>query len=175
MCLPGTRQDRQREIIEWLMTPSDENVIWLHGGAGLGKSTLATTIAEYFRGLQRRGAFLFFDRNSPIESSPSRVICTLAYQLAEYDEGVRSAVSAAIERNPQLATAPLITQFKSLLCEPLSASSTRVTGPIVIVIDALDECGDTNSRRLLLDLLSSPDFAKLPSQFRFLITSRPER
>ncbi|KZP15975.1 hypothetical protein FIBSPDRAFT_832257 [Athelia psychrophila] len=176
MCLPGTRQDRQKEIIEWLMSPSEQNqnVMWLHGGAGLGKSTLATTIAEYFRGLQRRGAFLFFDRNTPIESSPSRVICTLAYQLAEHDEGVRSAVSAAIERDPQLATAPLITQFKSLLCEPLSAASTRVAGPIIIVIDALDECGDTKSRRLLLNLLSSPDFAKLPSQFRFLITSRSE-
>ncbi|KZP10825.1 hypothetical protein FIBSPDRAFT_989169, partial [Athelia psychrophila] len=176
MCLPGTRQDRQKEIIEWLMTPSDQNqnVMWLHGGAGLGKSTLATTITEYFRGLQRRGAFLFFDRNSPIESSPSRFICTLVYQLAEHDEGVRSAVSAAMERDPQLATAPLVAQFRSLLCEPLSAASTRVSGPIIIVIDALDECGDANSRQLLLDLLSSPDFAKLPSQFRFLITSRPE-
>ncbi|KZP22874.1 hypothetical protein FIBSPDRAFT_952452 [Athelia psychrophila] len=174
VCLPGTGQDRQKEIIEWLMTPSDQNVLWLHGVAGLGKSTLATTIAEYFRGLQRRGAFLFFDRNSPIESSPSRVICMLAYQLAEHDEVVRSGVAAAIERDPQLATAPLITQFKSLLCEPLSAASTLLSGPVVVVIDALDECGDANSRQLLLDLLSSLDFAELPSQFRFIITSRPK-
>ncbi|KZP16034.1 hypothetical protein FIBSPDRAFT_934893 [Athelia psychrophila] len=102
MCLPGTMQDRQNEIIDWLMNPSDQNqnVMWLRGAAGLGKSTLATTIAEHFRGLQRRGAFLFFDRNSPVESSPSRIICTLAYQLAEHDEGVRSAVSAAIKRDP---------------------------------------------------------------------------
>ncbi|KZP22859.1 hypothetical protein FIBSPDRAFT_952434 [Athelia psychrophila] len=152
VCLPGTRQDRQKEIIEWLMSPSDQNVLWLHGAAGLGKSTLA----NYRR------------------SSPSRVICTLAYQLAEHDEVVRSAVAAAIERDPQLATAPLITQFKSLLCEPLSAASSRISGPIVIVIDALDECGDANSRQLLLDLSSSPDFAELPSQFRFIITSEPE-
>ncbi|KZP16029.1 hypothetical protein FIBSPDRAFT_934889, partial [Athelia psychrophila] len=176
MCLPGTTQDRQNEIIDWLMNPSDrnQNVLWLRGAAGLGKSTLATTIAEHFRGLQRRGAFLFFDRNSPIESSPSRVISTLAHQLAEHDESVRSAVSAAIERDPQLATTPLITQFKLLLCAPLSAASIRIAGPIIIVIDALDECGDANSRRLLLRLLSSPDFATLPSQFRFLITSRSE-
>ncbi|KZP24201.1 WD40 repeat-like protein [Athelia psychrophila] len=174
MCLPGTKQDRQKETIEWLMTPSDQNVMWLYGAAGVGKSTLATTIAEYFRGLHRRGAYLFFDRNSPTESSPSRVIGTLVYQLAEHDEGVRSAVSAAIERDPQLATAPLVTQFKSLLCETLSTASTRIAGPIVIVIDALDECGDANSRQQLLDLLSSPDFAKLPAQFRFIVTSRPE-
>ncbi|KZP24269.1 hypothetical protein FIBSPDRAFT_427282, partial [Athelia psychrophila] len=176
MCLPGTMQDRQNEIIDWLMNPSDQNqnVLWLRGAAGLGKSTLATTIAEHFRGLRRRGAFIFFDRNSPIESSPSRVISTLAHQLAEHDEGVRSAVSAAIEQDPQLATTPLITQFKLLLCAPLSAASICISGPIIIVIDALDECGDANSRRLLLRLLSSPDFATLPSQFRFLITSRSE-
>ncbi|KZP10778.1 hypothetical protein FIBSPDRAFT_200153 [Athelia psychrophila] len=47
MCLPGAMQDRQKEIIEWLMSPSEQNqnVMWLHGGAGFGKSTLATTIA----------------------------------------------------------------------------------------------------------------------------------
>ncbi|KZP24326.1 hypothetical protein FIBSPDRAFT_1012222, partial [Athelia psychrophila] len=178
MCLPGTMQDRQKEIIEWLMNPSDQkqNVLWLHGAAGLGKSTLAATIAEYFRGFQRRGAFLLFDRNTPIESDPTRVISTLAYQLADHNEGVRSAVSTAI-KDMQLATPlpHLSVQFTSLLCEPLAAACTGVTGPIVIVIDALDECGDHNSRGNLLKLLSSPEFAKLPSQFRFLITSRPER
>ncbi|KZP10770.1 hypothetical protein FIBSPDRAFT_200091 [Athelia psychrophila] len=178
MCLPGTMQDRQKEIIEWLMNPSDQNqnVLWLHGAAGLGKSTLAATIAEYFRGFQRRGAFLLFDRNTPIESDPTRVISTLAYQLADHNEGVRSAVSTAI-KDMQLATPlpHLSVQFTSLLCEPLAAACTGVTGPIVIVIDALDECGDHTSRGNLLKLLSSPQFAKLPSQFRFLITSRPER
>ncbi|KZP16008.1 hypothetical protein FIBSPDRAFT_976664, partial [Athelia psychrophila] len=175
-CLPGTMQDRQTEIIDWLMTPSDQNqnVLWLRGAAGMGKSTLATTIAEHFGVNQRQGAFLFFDRNSKVESSPSRVICTLAYQLAEHDEAVRSAVSDAIKRDSRLARAILPTQFTSLLCEPLHAASTHIAGPIIIVIDALDECGDSKSRKELLNLLSSPDFAELPSQFRFLITSRSE-
>ncbi|KZP24297.1 hypothetical protein FIBSPDRAFT_822423 [Athelia psychrophila] len=176
MCLPGTMQDRQNEIIDWLMNPSDQNqnVLWLRGAAGLGKSTLATTVAEHFAVHQRQGAFLFFDRNEPIESSPSRVISTLAHQLAEHNEAVRTAVSDAIKQDSRLARAPLSTQFTSLLCEPLHAASTHIAGPIIIVIDALDECGDTKSRQLLLNLLSSPDFAKLPSQFRFLITSRSE-
>lgn len=173
-CLPGTRQDMQKNIIDWLMTPSNQNIMWLHGGAGLGKSTLTTTIAEYFRRLQRRGAFIFFDRNTPLESHPSRVICTLAYQLAQHDEGVRSAIATAIEQDPQLVTAPFSTQLISLICEPLSTASTHVVGPIVIIFDALDECGDPSSRRQILDLLSSQDFAKLPSQFRFLVTGRPE-
>ncbi|KAF7978475.1 hypothetical protein HWV62_45603 [Athelia sp. TMB] len=174
VCLPGTRQDLLKTILDWFMTPSNENILWLHGAAGLGKSTLATTIAEYFRGLQRRGAFLFFDRNSPIESAPSRVISTLAYQIAVHNGSVRAAISAAIDRDPQVVSAPLGTQFVSLLAEPLAAASPQIEGPIIIILDALDECGDVSSRRTLLNLLSSPEFSNLPRQFRFLITSRPE-
>ncbi|KAF7974220.1 hypothetical protein HWV62_13201 [Athelia sp. TMB] len=174
MCLPGTRQDLLKTILEWLTTPSEENILWLHGAAGLGKSTLATTIAEYFRGLHRRGAFLFFDRNSPIESDPSRVISTLAYQLAKHNDDVGAAISDAIKGDSALASAPLASQFISLLSEPLSAASAQISGPVIIVLDALDECGDASSRRTLLNILKSPEFAKLPRQFRFLITSRPD-
>ncbi|KZP34597.1 hypothetical protein FIBSPDRAFT_11673 [Athelia psychrophila] len=172
-CLPGTRQDLLKEIIDWLITPSEgKNVLWLHGAAGLGKSTLANSVAEYFRGLRRRGAFLFFDRNTPVESTPARVIRTLAYQLAQHNQAIKSAISSAIDRDPQLSSAPLSTQFTSLLLDPLFAASSEITGPVIIILDALDECGDAGSRRALLALFS--ELAKLPRQFRFLITSRPD-
>ncbi|KZP24088.1 hypothetical protein FIBSPDRAFT_429370 [Athelia psychrophila] len=172
-CLAGTREDLLKEIIDWLVTPSEEqNVLWLHGAAGLGKSTLANSIAEHFRGRRQQGAFLFFDRNAPLESNPARVIRTLAYQLAEHDQAIKTAISLAMEKDPQLTSAPLSTQFTSLLVDPLSAASHEITGPVIIVLDALDECGDPESRRALLSLLSH-ELAKFPRQFRFLITSRP--
>ncbi|KAF7975358.1 hypothetical protein HWV62_9675 [Athelia sp. TMB] len=52
-------------------------------------------------------------------------------------------------------------------------AAEHIEGPIIIVMDALDKCGDVSSRQKLLDLLSN-DFSKLPPQFRILITSRPE-
>ncbi|KAF7985609.1 hypothetical protein HWV62_3921 [Athelia sp. TMB] len=174
VCLPGTRADTQKDIIEWFATPSEKNVLWLHGAAGLGKSAVATTIAEYFRERHRRGAFLFFDRNTPIESDPSRVISTLAYQLAEHNEAIGATISAAIGEDRQPLSAPLASQFTSLLSQPLSKISAEISGPIIIILDALDECGNARSRQTLLNLFSSPEFAKLPGQFRFLITSRPE-
>ncbi|KAF7979625.1 hypothetical protein HWV62_41573 [Athelia sp. TMB] len=172
-CLPGTQQARLKEVIDWLMTPSDQNILWLHGAAGLGKSTIANTIAEHFGGLHRRGAFLLFDRNSPLESAPSRVITTLAFQLAQQNAAICSAVSAAIDQQPQLVSDPLGTQFKSLLVEPLCIAAKHIDGPIIIILDALDECGDAPSRRKLLDMLSQ-DFKQLPDNFRILITSRPD-
>ncbi|KAF7970641.1 hypothetical protein HWV62_23370 [Athelia sp. TMB] len=173
LCLPGTQQDRLEEVIDWLLTPSGQNVLWLHGAAGLGKSTIATTIAAYFGGLHRRGAFLFFDRNAPLESSPSRVITTLAFQLAQQNTAICSAVSAAIKQRPELLSDPLATQFQSLLVEPLAIAAKQIEGPIIVILDALDECGNTSSRRNLLEILSK-DFNKLPPLFRILITSRPE-
>ncbi|KZP04125.1 hypothetical protein FIBSPDRAFT_670168, partial [Athelia psychrophila] len=149
------------------------NVLWLHGAAGLGKSTLANSIAEHFRGRRQQGAFLFFDRNAPLDSTPARVIRTLAYQLAEHNQVIKSAISLAMEKDPQLTSAPLSTQFTSLLMNPLLAASQEITGPVIIVLDALDECGDAESRRSLLALLSH-ELAKFPAQFRFLVTSRPD-
>ncbi|KAF7970394.1 hypothetical protein HWV62_24266 [Athelia sp. TMB] len=174
MCPPGTRKDLLKIITEWLCTPTEENILWLHGAAGSGKSTLATTVAEYFRRLHRRGAFLFFDRTSPIESDPSRVISTLAYQLAKHNDDVSVAIIDAIKGDFELVSAPLASQFTSLLFEPLSKVSFQINGPIIIVLDALDECGDPSSRWTLLNILNSHEFASLPRQFRFFITSRPD-
>ncbi|KAF7966895.1 hypothetical protein HWV62_36625 [Athelia sp. TMB] len=173
LCLLGTQQSRLREIFDWILTPSDQNVLWLCGAAGVGKSTIATTVATYFGGLHRRGAFLFFDRNSPLESAPSRVIATLAFQLSEQNAAIRSAISTAIEKRPELVSDPLAIQFQSLLVEPLSAAAKKIEGPVIIILDALDECGNASSRQNLLELLSK-NLSKLPSQFRILITSRPE-
>jgi hypothetical protein len=44
---------------------------------------------------------------------------------------------------------------------------------MIIILDALDECGDAESRRTLLQVLSS-GLAKLPPDFRILVTSRKE-
>jgi hypothetical protein len=46
-------------------------------------------------------------------------------------------------------------------------------GPIVVVFDALDECGNQSRRKGLLPVLAEA-FAKLPSIIRILITSRSE-
>ena len=63
-CLHGTREDLLRSITEWATNLSGEQrLFWLHGVAGCGKTTLATTIANVFREQDRLGAFLFFDRD----------------------------------------------------------------------------------------------------------------
>ncbi|KAJ7107835.1 hypothetical protein C8R44DRAFT_986937 [Mycena epipterygia] len=174
-CLPGTRRKILDYITEWLSIPSNSgNVFWLSGVAGSGKSTISTTVSESFRGLERLGAFLFFDRNDRAHSHPDSVIRTLAYQLALSNPHIASAISAAIQRDPAIVSAPIRTQFKALLLDPLESVEASIQGPIVIILDALDECGDATSRGALLPILSV-ELPKLPHLFRFLITSRAEK
>ncbi|KAJ6627753.1 WD40-repeat-containing domain protein, partial [Mycena sp. CBHHK59/15] len=173
-CLPGTRQEILDSIIEWVMVPSNSaNVLWLSGVAGSGKSTISTTIAESFRALHRLGAFIFFNRNKRGEKDASAVIHTIVHQLAHFNFNphLQSAICNAIKNDPGVVNAPIRTQFKKLLLEPLASVQEHIQGPIVIILDALDEFGDRDSRADLVFLLSN-NFLELPSLFRFFITSR---
>ncbi|KAJ7449200.1 hypothetical protein FB451DRAFT_1287823 [Mycena latifolia] len=171
-CLPGTRQKIMDEIHEWVTIPSNSgNVLWLSGVAGTGKSTISTTISETFRAVQRLGAFLFFDRNDRVHSHPDGVIHTVAYSLALSNPHIGAAISNAIQRDHKIMNAPIRTQFKELLLEPLQSVEKHIHGAILVVLDALDECGDPHSRADLLEILAT-ELPKMPHFLRFVITSR---
>ncbi|EJC98388.1 WD40 repeat-like protein [Fomitiporia mediterranea MF3/22] len=169
-CLPGTRVEVMQQVVEWVLSDSDKNVFWLYGAAGSGKSTISTTIAEHFRDISRLGAHMFFEHG---KSDPSSVIRTLAYKLALFDSSVAKHVFEAIERDDDIAQATSATQFEKLLRSPLASSGDAMQGPIVIVLDALDECGTEKTRRGIMESFWK-GLPGLPKNFRFLITSRKE-
>ncbi|KAJ7911662.1 hypothetical protein B0H13DRAFT_2191460, partial [Mycena leptocephala] len=175
-CLPGTRKDILDDLINRLSTaPDGNNILWLHGVAGAGKSTISTTICERFRGLGLLGAFIFFDRNKPATRNARSVIHTIVHSVAKLNPQVHTALYETIEGDPQLLDAPIRTQFQRLLLDPLTAaySTGDMCGPILIILDALDECVERDSRTALVELLVD-EFRKLPSAFRIFITSRPD-
>ena len=177
MCLPGTRAEILNSLFDSLTDPQlppGHNVIWLRGPAGSGKSTILNSVALHFSELRRRGAFLFWDRNDPLNGDPLRVIRTLAFQLAHFNHIFGAKIAARIEESPLIVTFPLDMQFRNLLEEPLEELASALDpGPIVIVLDALDECGTAETRRGLLRTLSE-GFARLPGMYRLLIASRDE-
>jgi hypothetical protein len=125
-CLPNTRQVILKFVMDWLTTPSgSENVLWLHAMAGFGKSTISTTVAESFRELGRLGAFIFFNRNTT-DSDPAVVIRTLSYQLARFDQSIKSAVCDVIEDNPGITESAIRVQFSELILRPLHLSLQRI-------------------------------------------------
>jgi hypothetical protein len=167
-CQQGTRVSMLQEVTEWLLTESSQNILWLYGAAGSGKSTISRSIQDYMLSLSRLGAYICFERG---KSTPNNVIRTIAYQLASYDAHIAEAISTTLGDSDIKAT-PLPNQFNLLLARPLVASAEHLTGPIIIILDALDECGGPRSRKELLNVMAG--FTKLPYNFRFLITGRPE-
>jgi NACHT domain len=174
-CLPKTRLDVIKSITEWIADQSNnaQKVLWLYGLAGSGKSTLSTTIARIMRDLHRLGAFFFFNRDIP-ERNAATIIRSLAYQLALFDPGIGAEISRIVENNQNIAGMPLKFQFGQLLSAKALSSVEWSGGPIVLVIDALDECGSEADRKILLQALSE-GFAILPPFIRVILTSRQER
>jgi hypothetical protein len=173
-CLPGTRTDILRSITDWAHSTSvEKRLLWLKGLAGSGKSTLSTTIAHALQERGRLGAFVFFSRDVEERNQPANVIRTLAYQLASFSPVIRTAIAQAIDTTPRITQSALRFQFTKLLIEPLR-NLPATEGPVVIILDGLDECGSAEDRKALLSLLSAESI-HLPSVVRILITSRDER
>ncbi|KAH9950783.1 NACHT domain-containing protein [Amylocystis lapponica] len=178
VCLSNTRQEMIASILDKLLNMESDTakrVLWLHGPAGSGKSTLATTIANHFVKQHRRGAFVFFDRSRAEASRPKHVIRTIAYQLGLHDPFIQSALVKSVQEAGDIDTLGFNNQFFKLWVDPLCKAQEMHTrpGPIVVVIDALDECGTIEEHKLLLQLLSE-SIVKLPANYHFFITSRPE-
>ena len=173
-CLEGTRQQTLNGLIEWISDPRAPAVCFLLGGAGTGKSSIAHSIGDYFRPLRRLG-FFCFDRSFQQDRHPEVVFSTIAHDLANRNADFRRALAEILREQPELKESTDITaQWDSLILEPLRKFPPA--GPILVVIDAFDECSsdDRRSRYLLLKLItqSSDSF---PPNFRILITSRPDR
>jgi energy-coupling factor transporter ATP-binding protein EcfA2 len=119
-CLSGTRKDTLKVIVEWVNNQaSEQNILWLHGLAGSGKSTLSTTIASIFRSSSQLGAFIFFNRDVTERSDPTSIIRTLAYQLGSSSANIGGAICAVVERNSNILISPLAYQFDKLILDPL--------------------------------------------------------
>ncbi|TDL22067.1 hypothetical protein BD410DRAFT_866151 [Rickenella mellea] len=176
LCLPKTRLAVTKFVTEWVTNASGENtnVLWLWGVAGSGKSTLSTSIAAFFADINRLGAFVFFSRDVTERSNPFVVVRTLAHQLACFDSRLGREMQGAIERNSQIAKMHISAQFRELVRGPLeSVGDVAREGPVVVVIDALDECGTTSERESLLAILAE-ETAHLPKSIRIIVMSRAE-
>ena len=156
--------------MDFLLSETTPTILWLSGVAGSGKSTLAVTASDRCTKAGIQSIHLFFERG---KSKPSAIIRTIAYMIADRYPLVAPRIIEAANKNKNINDSTLRDQFKQLLLDPLRAAANSIIGPIVIILDALDESGGVGERLHFLSLLKS-DFADLPSRVRILLTSRPE-
>ncbi|KZS91989.1 soluble quino protein glucose dehydrogenase [Sistotremastrum niveocremeum HHB9708] len=172
-CLPGTRQTVLDDIMKWLSCEYDDEgpcrIFLLTGLAGSGKSTVAHSVAEICAGVHILGSNFFFKHDVADLNSPKKVFTKMAVDLAAMNPQLAKDIAEAVKNEPYING--LSRQFKLLISDPLHSLST--SEPIVLLLDALDECGKPSERRELLRILSK-DSSILPNNVRLFITSRPE-
>jgi len=132
------------------------------GQAGVGKSAIAHTIATEYAKAGRLGAVFCFSK----DRGSANLFRTIARGFADMDPVYASALSSSITL--EMATsASLQVQMEDVLLPSFKWHS--LIGPIIIVLDALDECVDRNP---LIDCLIK-NMHSLPDNIRILMTSRP--
>jgi hypothetical protein len=92
-------------------------VLWITGLAGVGKSAVVQTFAEYLVKLKLLGASVFFSRPNR-RNDPHGIFITVAYQLALRIEAYRNVVVEQISLDPELLNGDLQAQFNAFIVEP---------------------------------------------------------
>jgi len=174
-CLPETRTDLLHQIFDWTSNPQGKRIFWLCGKAGIGKSTISRTIAEDLDEEGRLGASFFFKRGRADRSHAKLFFPTIALQLADKIPGLGHAIAAALEEDSLLCERHMTKQFEKLLLQPMQSGLTGTALPqdCFLVIDALDECEDTQDIEILLKLLKRIEDV-MTARVRMLVTSRPD-
>lgn len=175
ICARGTRQSIIDDVVRWASAPNpkgriqESRIYMLSGPQGSGKSAIAHTIAQAFHHQKRLGASVFLHKH--LEGADSRrVSSSIAFQLAGYDSTVRARMADLLKADQSLAWADIGRQLPDLIVE--ATRNLIMIGPVLIVIDGLHDSLSLSEQHRLMTALSLHS-AKLPPNFRILLTTRP--
>ncbi|KAK6511579.1 hypothetical protein TWF481_000494 [Arthrobotrys musiformis] len=150
-CLPGTRVDLLKDLNDWIVDPKETRIFWLCGMAGTGKSTISRTFARILSDNGQLGASFFLNAAKQTGGMP-------------------------VEKDENIGQKTLSDQFERVLFGPLSKINAPdvpdSTKPLVLVIDALNECEGNGTVQRIVELLGQ--LAGVSLNIRIFVTSRPQ-
>ncbi|KAJ3557035.1 hypothetical protein NM688_g1690 [Phlebia brevispora] len=179
--LEGTRGSVLDDLERWAVGDGElgqYSVYVLSGVVGTGKSTIAYQFAKRLESRNMLGGTFFFMRGSERFSTTRFVIPTIAYQLAMSRESLCPLIAKASQdhlKRGQYQESNY--QLDDLIIKPLNAAAASYVDhlPVIVIIDAIDECAPDDEETLAF-LLSNliPKVQELAFPLRILITTRPE-
>ncbi|KAJ2933180.1 hypothetical protein H1R20_g3901, partial [Candolleomyces eurysporus] len=170
-CFEGTRMKLLAGIGRWMSDTAGKPIYVLDGIAGVGKSTVAKTVAQRAADINSLGVSFFFSRDHADRQQASGFVHTIAYQLACCDPSYGKAIATAIDDYPESLHKIMAQQFSALIAQPLCNLLKQRATPLVFVFDALDECTQPDASDILSLITTS--ISQLP-QVKVFLTTRPE-
>lgn len=169
MCLEETRVEVLADIFNWI-DGDTASVFWLNGMAGTGKSTISRTLSKTLEMRGYLGASFFFKRGESDRGSLKWLSTTIASDLANRYPSVKGSIIDILTSDINITAKTAREQFKYLVLNPLMRAPDN--GRIVLVIDALDECEESELQNLFKIIHDFKDKGFL--QIKLLLTSRPD-
>ena len=174
-CMDDTRQSLLTQIMDWVANKSGQedvlqrNTYWVYGSPGIGKTSLAHSICANLDERKHLAGAFFCRRDDLILSEPMNILPTFIYKLAMILPSFRIIVANHLADHSNLSPESM---KDSLFLDFIRSLPHHPEHPLAFVIDALDECGDAQSRLRLLEVLTN--VAAQAPWLKIIITSRPE-
>ena len=174
-CMDGTRRSLLNQIIEWVSDKSGQenalqrNAYWIYGSPGIGKTSIAHSICASLHERSHLAGAFFCRRDDPNLSKPINILPTFIHKLAILFPPFRTIVAKHLHDDPNLTSESM---EGSLFLRFIHSLPRQPERTLVFVIDALDECGDAQSRTRLLEVLT--DAAAQAPWLKIIMTSRTE-
>ncbi|KIJ50123.1 hypothetical protein M422DRAFT_245927 [Sphaerobolus stellatus SS14] len=172
-CMQGTRVLLLAELWKWGIDLSAPHIFWLSGIAGTGKTTVLETFCHMLNKEGLLGGSFFCSRKSKDRATLQNIFPSLAQAMAQTSTGFREELMKVLQHRE--CSDPLgmnlADQYKLLILQPAKAAFKQHTAPIVLAIDALDECDDGVVTEKLLNVILT---SRPVEYLKIIVTSRPE-
>ncbi|XP_046857196.1 uncharacterized protein LOC124450609 isoform X2 [Xenia sp. Carnegie-2017] len=169
--LNGTREWVFKEFLDWFEDDTSQNRAFVISAvAGMGKSVISATLCKRFP--HYLTAVHFFQHNNSRYNKANVLLQSLALQVSRnfpaYKQLLVKKLSGQLS---QTLNDMNVEGLFSLLFSELFCNISEFPKRMLVVLDALDECG--YPERDDLAYLLANHLHKLPPCFRFVITTRP--
>ncbi len=168
----------QPEYLSWINT-EETRLLWVTGEPGCGKTMLSAYLTEHLRlsrttPVRPQVFFFFCDEKVKSQRDANAILRGILYQILQQHRRLIKHVKSRFEIDgPSLANS-----FSALWELFLKIVADSASGPVGIIVDAIDECETRTRKRFLnaiMQLVGEPKEMRGQPQncIKFLITSRP--
>ncbi|KAJ5706518.1 hypothetical protein N7536_002207 [Penicillium majusculum] len=161
------------EYIRWWESNCNE-LLWVSADPGCGKSVLARSIIDDYLETSHptvRICYFFFKDNDD-QNNLATALCSVLHQLFSQQSDLLTHAIPTWERNGGALRQEVDELWRILI----AATSADISCKTICIFDALDECRETDQRRLIEKLQAfhrQPSSSTEQTCVKFLVTSRP--